>query len=565
MLLLVAALSAAQNQDDNRSETQCEYLNEVIYCFFGRKFYGALTSSPSNDVISLNLTNASGKPVSTLRSRLNIVYPDMTGVNTTYRISPQWAGMGDGRRIFFNGGLSFGALLEDQTIVYDALDQKWSKYEPYNNSFTGQTQIFAGSAVQVPGKGIALFGGFSLASAEAESITPANFSEDTPVKIIKTGFDETVFFDINNLTNPWYETRITPSVQGVLWSHQVSVYDPVLQRILFIGGKILDPNFNGGTFIPLPLSTAIVFDTTNNSWTQIELIGMPSNRSRFRHTLTLAPSTNRDVIMYGGESDLGDVSTEYCFTLDLDSNTWSRVYISKSNNFALSRSRHSGNFPVKELLEEQPMILIQFILLAVLVSNNTLIIMWGINTNKNGVNSILILDITDPYQIRSLDKFPRTSNVSTNSTPKAEKDDNNEELSAAAKGGISVACIIVGFAIIAFFLWNRKRSKKNKSSNKDSDTLASSKSQGIISMEVDWDKVEEECTKFLSTDIPRYHSPNEISAVGTVSPNLVGHEGIGNQRFSHESKTMLSHPRDIISFHPQSSSSSITKPDVGKD
>ncbi|OBZ85206.1 hypothetical protein A0J61_06745 [Choanephora cucurbitarum] len=361
---------------------------------------------------------------------------------------------------------------------------------------------------------------------------------------------------------------VTPRIQGDLRFHQASVYDPVLQRILFIGGKLLDSNINGGTFIPLPLSTAIVFDTTNNSWTQIELNGMPFNRSRLHHTLTLAPSTNRDVIMYGGETILGDVSTEYCFTLNLDSNTWSRIYITKSNTFALSRTRHSGNFSVKDLLEEQPMILIRLIPLAVLVSNNTLFIMWGVNTDKNGVNSIIILDITDPYQIGYLDRFPRTSTVSTKSSTEAEEDNSNSEyqgLSAATKGGISVACIIVGFAIIALFLWNRKKSKKSKGNNKDSDILASSKSQDITTMEVDWDKIEEECAKFPSTNIPQYHSPNEIYAVDTVSPNIVEHGGTGNPRFSYESKTMLSHPRDTISLHPQNSSSSIAKPDVCRD
>lgn len=94
---------------------------------------------------------------------------------------------------------------------------------------------------------------------------------------------------------------------------------------------------------------------------------------------------------------------------------------------------------------------------AVLVNNDTLFIMWGIDSNNVGTSSILILNVSNPENITLSSNYidPNAgSNTNNNTSSSGGNSDNtasdtniasdtNRGLSSGAKAGIAVACVVV--------------------------------------------------------------------------------------------------------------------------
>lgn len=73
--------------------------------------------------------------------------------------------------------------------------------------------------------------------------------------------------------------------------------------------------------------------------------------------------------------------------------------------------------------------------------------MWGIDSNKVGISSVLILNTTDPDAITM-----STTYIDPNVTI---AEDDNSGLSSGAKAGIAVGCV----AVVSFKLKNYKNFK----------------------------------------------------------------------------------------------------------
>lgn len=95
-----------------------------------------------------------------------------------------------------------------------------------------------------------------------------------------------------------------------------------------------------------------------------------------------------------------------------------------------------------------------YTIIAVLVNNNTLFVMWGIDPNKAGTSSVLILNTTNPDAITMSNKYidPNASNATQESDGNTVKpvDGNTSSdtyatkgLSSGATAGIAVAIVVV--------------------------------------------------------------------------------------------------------------------------
>lgn len=85
--------------------------------------------------------------------------------------------------------------------------------------------------------------------------------------------------------------------------------------------------------------------------------------------------------------------------------------------------------------------------IAVAVNNDTVFILWGIDGNRIGVNSILILDVSNPDAITLSENFV-DANLPTQELPSAG-------LNKGAKIGIAVGCAVaVSYVSIGVFTFS---------------------------------------------------------------------------------------------------------------
>ncbi|KAI8097979.1 uncharacterized protein B0P05DRAFT_522815 [Gilbertella persicaria] len=515
VLLLSTAATIIQAQASPRSDTRCGFLMGKIYCFGGFLYTSTKERSLDNVINVLDLTNATGKTASELQSQWRAVSSNTNGVDITARQDPQAMELGDGKSMFLNGGFyPSGGHLADQTIVYNAETNSWSKYNAYTEDPYGIRQIYYGSILQVPGKGLALYGGFEQTingswTTPSTNVTVFNFSGNSSRTI---GFTEVTYFNIANTNQMWSQSLpLTTWVTSFIARH-ASVYDYINNQILFIGGETR-PNTVDNYAISstrFPLSTAWAFNTTDSTWKTITLTGDVPSGGRFYHTLTLIPKTRRDVVMYGGESSDG-VANDYCFTLNLDTKAWKRLTIDAPAGTTLARTQHS----------------------AVLTTNDTLLIMWGADGNQAGTSSILILNVSDPYAITLSDKYydPNASSTSSSGSSNATTPSGNDStgassgagLSSGAKAGIAVGCIAAA-GLIAAYSFRRHRAKAKKELNSEGIALgpqsqggSNGNHQDVIPMEVDWDRIEEKYVEMPPKTFVEYHAPNTMSPETTKS------------------------------------------------
>ncbi|CEP14705.1 hypothetical protein [Parasitella parasitica] len=140
--------------------------------------------------------------------------------------------------------------------------------------------------------------------------------------------------------------------------------------------------------------------------------------------------------------------------------------------------------------------------LSVPINNNTIFVMWGIDSNNAGVQSILILDTTDPYGIKMSETYDNSSYDST-FQPLVFV----QGISDGLKAGIAVAAVVV-LALSALSIWfcirNKKRNRRIKEQQREiakrQQEFENCSRTDVEHMEVDWDIIENKCTEMPTAD-----------------------------------------------------------------
>jgi hypothetical protein len=122
----------------------CGFLLDSIYCIGGSvQSAFNIAESPDNSINILNLTALNGTSTSDLQNKWTPVTPIYAGFDTTARNEPQHMALPDGKRMVFNGGFTGSrSVLQDQSIVYNASTNLWSKYSNYSEHPFGSRQMY---------------------------------------------------------------------------------------------------------------------------------------------------------------------------------------------------------------------------------------------------------------------------------------------------------------------------------------------------------------------------------------------------------------------------------------
>ncbi|KAL9545060.1 hypothetical protein MBANPS3_007320 [Mucor bainieri] len=488
--------------NNSRFISGCGLLLGNVYCY-GGLIYTSKTETKATDVMSvLDITNKSGTASADLEALWKTVSFIRNDLDLTPRSDPQCVIMDDQYHMVINGGYSStSAQLKDLNVMYNARQNKWYAHSAYSESPYGYRQIYWGSGSYVPGKGAAFYGGFEEFTNPNWTTPNVNasifaFSNGASRSI---GFPQVNYFNIDNPSSTWIRSLpLTTAVDDFSAGHQ-SVFDPVTNMLLFMGGEYrttTSPNP-----IPRPYSYIKAFNTFTNKWSMMNLTGDIPTSGRTYSTLTLLPSTGRHVLLYGGQAN-NAVVQDYCNVLNLDTKNWTRQTIVAPAGTTLERSKHS----------------------AVLVNNNTLFVMWGMDRTKVGLSSVLILNTTNPDAITMSSKYvdpndPNAAKDSNGNTAKPGDDDVGDStgLSSGAKAGIAVAAavaVIMGALAVWFYFRNKKKNERIRNQEHE---LAKQQQQaeyynnnttaGVEPMEVDWDQIE---TKY--TEVPA----NKVATVSSV-------------------------------------------------
>jgi hypothetical protein len=150
---------------------------------------------------------------------------------------------------------------------------------------------------------------------------------------------------------------------------------------------------------------------------------------------------------------LSAVVSDYCFTLDLKTFTWSQLSI-EAKLVDLRRTRHNGKLIIVLFIK---FILIQMLYIAVLASNDSLFIVLGTDSISNITSVPIALNISNPASITYIEKytdpnFALLSSTGSNSTqvPGSTNGDGNSQTgnsNTSANGSPLTTGAIVGISV----------------------------------------------------------------------------------------------------------------------
>ncbi|KAL9548101.1 hypothetical protein PS6_006788 [Mucor atramentarius] len=548
LLFFTSSISA---QIPARARSCCGLMDGKIYCYGGDMYSTTTKHVPNSGMNVLDLTNKSGTLATELQNMWQPVSYNINNVDLTSRTDAQCAILEGGKQMLINGGYDSvrPGKLANLNIAYNVDTNQWNALPDYTEPPYGKRQIYYGSATNIPGKGVAFYGGYeehinaSWSVPSNGNLSVLNFGNPATSRLV--GYTQVAMFQQENQTNPW--RLLAPLQDGFLATElsagQTSVFDSVSNEIIFLGGGYRRNDPTAVDYIPRPFNNISAVNVDNSRWRQLTPTGDIPQPKRVYTTATLLPSTNRHVLLFGGEIQDGGVCLEYCFTLNLDTYVWKRHVIAAPSGTILQRSRHS----------------------AVLVNNDTLFIMWGRDTNNAGVNSVLILNVSNPDNIVLSKKYvdPNAPNANQDVQGNTETNDDgsssstelsgsgNSGMSTGAKAGVAVACIVAAILGLAS-IWFCLRNKKNKKTIIDQQReLAAQREyqneqEDAIPMEVDWDRIENKYTEIppmytlqnhANTAHDDYHmgSPNSFNMETLVdntepsSVHAVPPDGVGSQ------------------------------------
>ncbi|CAO0801565.1 unnamed protein product [Mucor circinelloides] len=437
LLLLLSAIARSPVYGQPtvaRFDASCGLVDKDIYCFGGVPAVGDNTLA-DNTTMMIDLTICNGNTAAEIKDRWFTETPNTNGVDTQPRSFSQNIALPDGHRFLLSGGFNGrSGSLADQTIVYDVLTKKWSKYANFEDGSFGNRQIYYASTVQVPDLGIGFYGGFeqninpSWTMGTGQNLTKANFNKGVSRVV---GYPKMTFLNLNASTFPWS----IPSQSGaptVYSAHQTSIYDSASKNVYFFGGEYYDlddPQQEHPTAIRHSFSSSLVYNVETGSWGN-QTWGGANPSSRKYHTTTLLPS-KRDILLYGGESKEGAVA-DVCYVLNLDTKQWVQQTMEGLLATEYIRTRHS----------------------AVLVdTSNTLFILFGKNGASVAVNDMLMLNVTDPRNISRYETYYDSMRWSLVG-PQSEASSRTPLIVGVSVGGVIAVALLVGFAI---YFWRKRR------------------------------------------------------------------------------------------------------------
>ncbi|KAI9273456.1 hypothetical protein EDC94DRAFT_676936 [Helicostylum pulchrum] len=488
--VLIASLAAcfiynvlAVDSIPPRSFPSCGYVGGQIYCF-GGDIASSFTGPPNmdQDIYSLNISGFIGQKSDIMSGQWNKMMSTVSA-DVFYigpRRIPTSAVLSDGKRFMIQGGYNINRhKFQKQTMFYDTSSNSWSTTTSFIDDNGVAKQNYHSTAINLPNDTIGFYGGLNqLGNVSAPEISGTGNPRN---------------FDSGNINNVGFSPFTTFAIELGIWStfspqsntltefypsHQTATFHPSTGKIYYLGGIYFTA---GSTGVPtrVPFSWAAVFDTHSGDWLNETLHGdIPTDR--LYHTANLL-TNSQDIVLYGGSDDGIRASSSYCYTLNLETNTWTKnENVNVPSQLSGPRFSHS----------------------AVLV-NSTLFILFGRGYTGDLSYSLLTIDVSDASNIIYTDTYISNAAATTNTTTDTTQNSNESgELSAGVIGGISAGSIVAGLGIIAFIFFYLRRQKKAKQQDTHED------------MDVDWDKIEEHYKEVPSS---KSNSPQL-----TKSPEIIG-------------------------------------------
>ncbi|KAI8875738.1 hypothetical protein K501DRAFT_338520 [Backusella circina FSU 941] len=216
-----------------------------------------------------------------------------------------------------DGGYSINAVKKNQTVVYDAVANKWSSIS--NNGRNVSGSVYGETGVYVTQKQyIAFWGGL---------IGP------NPGTLVNNSVVLHIVSD-----RSW---EICPDVfHGSMsrFGHTVT-YNEDRQQILYIGGRTRQLS---NPYVPMQNIT--IFDTITLNWSTKRANSISNITSRFLHTATTLPSSGQ-ILIYGGATDdeaAPKAVADYLYLFNPKTFEYSKISENNTNYSAGPRFGHSG-------------------------------------------------------------------------------------------------------------------------------------------------------------------------------------------------------------------------------
>ncbi|KAI9273458.1 hypothetical protein EDC94DRAFT_655364 [Helicostylum pulchrum] len=538
--VLIASLAAcfiynvlAVDSIPPRSFPSCGYVGGQIYCF-GGDIASSFTGPPNmdQDIYSLNISGFIGQKSDIMSGQWNKIIPAVYFYIGPRRI-PISTVSSDGKRFMIQGGYNINRhKFRNQTVFYDTSSNSWSTTTPFIDDNGVVKQNYHSTAVNLPNGTIGFYGGLNqLGNVSAPEISGTGNPRN---------------FDSGNVTNVGFSPFATFAIELGIWStfspqsytltefypsHQTATFHPSTGKIYYLGGIYFTA---GSTGVPtrVPFSWAAVFDTHSGDWLNETLHGdIPTDR--LYHTANLL-TNSQDIVLYGGSDDGIRASSSYCYTLNLETNTWTKnENVNVPSQLSGPRFSHS----------------------AVLV-NSTLFILFGRGYTGDLSYSLLTIDVSDASNIIYTDTYTSNAAATTNATTDTTENSNKSGgLSAGAIGGISAGSIVAGLGIIAFVFFYLRRQKKAKQQDIHED------------MSVDWDEIEDHYREVPSSKSKSPQLTESTEVIGDTSgrhnsPELIASSIKNNRDFSPSKKKIPDTVVDITKPSLSSESNYTTvKPD----
>ncbi|KAI9263784.1 hypothetical protein BY458DRAFT_556941 [Sporodiniella umbellata] len=458
---------------NSRIFSACGYLNSKIYCFGGDLAASINDFNVDNKLYSLEINQFYGESSEVLNNKWNLVTPELP-FEAEGRRTPEFTVLPDGKRFILVGGQNLGPtgnanrVFVNQTILYNAVDNTWETLPDYSETNRTERQIYFGTATNLPSKTqdtIGFYGGFEDRSNTSSpmvsiygTIIPPTGDKTTSVR----GFDSITVF--NTTSKAWShftpQTNIPPNF---FVNSQTATLNPKTGKIYYMGGTYYSPS----TSSRFSFSNSYVFDTMQGSWSLVKFTAQPNGKipsDRLYHSATLMPNSE-DIILYGGTNTGVLAVTDFCYTLNLNSNVWTEQVNLTVPGSVTSNGARFGHSPV--------------------LVNTTLFILFGKDLNGSPSPNLLTFDVSDVSNIHYTAIYPPVDNKDKggNSTGTHGSDDPNSSsgLSSGAKAGIAVGSVVGAAVIIsgALLLYRRKNTHSKGYQQGDQNV-----------MQVDWDRIE---------------------------------------------------------------------------
>ncbi|KAI7895983.1 uncharacterized protein EV154DRAFT_598922 [Mucor mucedo] len=557
--VLLALLSFGSNVSSEtilgRSFPSCGYVGGQIYCVGGdtnSDFSGGYKID--QNLYSLDVAQFLGKEINTLNDQWKVIVP-ATSFSFENRRAPISIVLPDEKKLMIVSGYhtAFNQKLSNQTIIYDTVTNTWEKSISYVEEGRGTRQIFHSTAVNLPDNTIGFYGGLEqVANTTVPEVSTSgqimNYTSDGQSFV---GFRSIVKYSpgLKNWSGFTPQTNVPADYYP---NSQSATIDPSTGKVYFFGGSYYSP-FSNGSPTRVPFHTGYTFNTKSGGWAE-EKYGGEFPTERMFHSTNLLPNSN-DIILYGGSNDGAKASTDYCYTLSLSSNKWTKQNLNFPTSVSGPRFSHSA-----------------------LVVNSTLFILFGRGPEGNLIPSMLGINVANASNVTYTSIYnanvPKDMN-NTNITSDRHTDDVDEAfpkstpaespteiesngLSKGAIGGIAAGCVILVLALIIFGIFYLRRQKKARHDQQKNDMIDDEQ------IHVDWDKIDQEYREVSASSSPktsdRVSSTNATKVNG--SPLLSETNPLQDVQRSNN-KNVIKSPDapEIISVKP-SMGNTYVKPDV---